>query len=344
MEITKRASGGTIVKARNYLCFFLVFFVLNIPVFTVLVPNPTNYDVMLKHYSEKERIDTIFIGTSLAMCAADPEAFDTISGGMSYNMASNNQSLDTGLECIKKATVDHNIKRVILVLDEDIMGWGDDMKYSEKSQFIDSFLKRYPREGIPLWLKNIGNPRTIETAISVKSIIPWIYGKSLGRIPYRMMCLFGIIEDPELYDIWCRDENGFAHSDEASLIRETDETSVSEEPIYITDENLDMLEDMVGFSERNNIDFFVVTIPTVNSVSNNNNRYSAIQNAVEQGGGFFINCDMINKDHLNMTGEDFRDGRHMNDNGARTFSMFLASLCKEAAEGGNVMALYGEDQ
>jgi len=343
MEIMDKVRRGTIVKPKNYLCFLVIFFVLNIPVFTILVPNPTNYDVMLRHYSEKRKIDTIFIGTSLAMCAMDPKAFDTISGGMSYNMASNNQSLDTGLECIKKATRDHNIKRVFLVLDEGIMGWGDDMKYSEKSQFIDSFLRRYPKEGIPLWFKNISNPRTIETTVSVKSIIPWIYGKSLGRIPYRMMCLLGIIEDPELYDIWCRDENGFAHSDETREMQETDEMIVSDEPIYITDENLEILRDMIGFSQRNNIDFFVVTIPTGNIASNSNNRYSTIQSAVEQGGGLFINSDMISKDYLNMFTDDFRDGRHMNDNGARTFSTFLAVLCKEAAEGVNIKALYGED-
>ncbi len=309
-----------ICRFRSYLTFILIFLLVNIFVYLILVPTPSNYEVMWKYYDKHPRIDTIFIGTSIANCALDPTYYDTASGETSYNMASNNQSLETGFLCIKEAYKERQIRRAVWVIDDDVLTWDYDQTYADISKYTEALIRHNLTDGLSCFIDRIKDQSLIKKTESFKSIIPWIYGKSFNLISYRIKCLLGMISDPDLNMMWHRDENGFSHSTEkfsGSIPQPESETM----KVFINESSSRLLSDMLRYCSENNIELDAIVMPGQNT----NTNYDELKNIVIRGNGSFYDFSSGGEYGLSISSEMYRDGSHFNDEGAAVFSSFLGN-------------------
>ncbi len=103
-------------KLKKSMCFLVVISVLNMTLSFFIEPVGGASGRMWNGYYKEEKLDTIFVGSSICQMTFIPQVFDEKLGIKSYNMGTPSQAMPQSIRAIEVALQEHDIKTVIYAM------------------------------------------------------------------------------------------------------------------------------------------------------------------------------------------------------------------------------------
>ena len=184
-DAPRSKSGSSKARALvGIVVFLLLAAVVNALLTLVFVPYGSKSEVAWTDYAAEDEIDTVAVGTSIAMTGVDPFTLDELLGTKSFNLATPSQLLDESYLAIRTAYEDHQISRAILCLSaSQVMRSSDPNPGSafmhQRSRVVTL---RQQLEGCGYLLFDGG---AITTPRSINMVFPWVSNKvsqSVGAV------------------------------------------------------------------------------------------------------------------------------------------------------------------
>ncbi len=314
-------------------------------------PYRSSSDDMWQQYAATKDIDTIYTGSSQAMCALHPAVLDAALGSHSFNMATNMQSFTSSYDAITTAASSHALQRVVLVIDWELMGTARADNFRAEASYYHAKGKTLSLPGkFTNALSLMTDPEMVKKPISLTYLAPWTYNRSSSIVLNMREKLAGTVLDPEGH----RDADGFFASDQI-LEREGHYITLAEAKDWsakntltqptILDENLTLLRDLCRSCEENGIDLIVMEVPVPNVFSFYDfEGYRASNHALaalcEEESADFYNFNLLKADAYSNDLSGYKDVGHMNTQGADAFSAFFARFLQERDADPNAVTSY----
>lgn len=165
-----------IFKKIQPFAYLVMLLVMNMFLSFVLEPARGSSELMWKQYYKEDKIDTIFIGSSLCLTSFDPYIFDERLGVNSFNMGTPLQAMPQTVRSLEVAIADHDIKTVIFG-----MGFST-LKYEAVEEAELTYEKARAREkggiqGLVEGLKYIYSDDIRTDEKSINYFFPWLYNR-----------------------------------------------------------------------------------------------------------------------------------------------------------------------
>ncbi len=282
----------------------------------------------------KNSIDLLFIGSSHSYCTFDPEVFDEYAGVSSYQLGMPEQYADTSYYTLLDTLNYQQPEAVVMEI-----YWGVlDKPFNHKQ--ADSLFQALSNKPLETQYKEQVFPLNEKIKYGLKPIrfqqdfIAYLNNRLINKI---------------------RNDYGFSHLKE---IQEGEEYYRSKGYIYcdyiMTPEQYKKIKQGIGFNggkwsldktqkeylekiirlcAEKEIALFWVTAPVSNIYFSKITEYENIHNSVstlaEKNGIPYMDFNMINKEENLFSDDVFRDGAHLNDNGAKVATKYFAEYYKK---------------
>ena len=299
-----------------------------------------------------EGIDTVVVGSSTSQRAFDPQVLDAALGTSTFSMATPAQPLDGSYTAAEQAIRDHHVRRVILGVDYESLSF-DNWAGSHVA------FARAKMDGEPLpqavadYWRLLVSPSFVRRADSLCALFPWGYnhvkldpGSVAANVRERLSG-DGTLEAAKVVNGgWTYYGRGYGNYDNVidySLARK--ETSVA---IHGTSDFkeacLNQVADIARLCRESGVQLVVVVTPRpAFNVLVYGEKYpeqmSRLQRVVEQGGGTFVDANLLRSEAYSPLDADFGDGEHLNRTGATRFSQAFASVLQALDAGQDIGAL-----
>lgn len=321
-------------KIIKIFIFLMLIFLINSILKFGLIPYNSNSKKIWKNYFIKEKIDTLFIGSSIGNSFKE-EIIDDRLGSFSLNMSSNGQAYDQNYVVIKEVIKKHKIKKIIL-------GFGYftlEQKYNIKREMAFEKNKNYGLSIDERILNNLNfifSSEHIKKPESINYIFEWIY----NSVPFSVTQIINNIK----YKIKS-DTNLITNENEAdNYIDYNNVGNQISSKIYFrkpTIESENELRKIVKLCKDNKIEFIVINTPhPVYDILCYGEDYFTLG---EQTKEFFKNLDVpyydfnLIKPSIFKSEEDyFFDFEHMNRKGEIEFSKSFAKFIKLRESNGDM--------
>lgn len=317
--------------------------VINMILSYLMEPYSSSSDEMWKGFAAADSPDMIYTGSSQTMCAINPAVVDDALGTVSYNMATNMQSLHCSLDVIRTAYERYNISSAVLCIDYELLS----TPRSDNSRAEESFYHAKAKisslgQRIADTVSFVFDPALFCKAASLTYFFPWIYNRDLdirNNIAEKQA-------DSVLNTDGHRDTNGFEPSDE----------QVSEEKVFITyeeseewsqqtslavptitEENLTDYSRILAFCQEHDIHLTVIVVPYLNvfsiyDYSGYMDVRSQLISLAEDAGFEYYDFNLLLPSVYEKHNSEFKDYGHMNTKGADRFSAWFADFLQKAQQ------------
>ncbi len=353
-------------RRRKALCkvlgLIIVLLAVNGLLSWLLEPFCGSSQEMWQNFHAMEQMDTVYAGTSQCLQGIDPltvdAAYEEAAGGsaaqVSYNMATNMQSLANSREAIASAIQEFGIRRAVLAVDHEILtGSRTDNARAEQSFWhakavTESSLRRRLSDDLRFMTSDafIGRPA------SLTYLTPWVYnrtadlrlnlqekraGKVLNSDGHRNARGFQPSKeelDPDL---------NFVAWDEA---KEWDQTAVSMQELSVSEENEKELAAIRDLCAANDVELIVVILPYPNWLSIYRREDilqtdGKLREIFSEEGFDTYDFNLLLPEYYDASGNEYySDVGHMNEKGAERFSRFLGKFLRLREEGVKVDAWF----
>ena len=343
----------TFKKYGPFLCFLIVFLVINLGLSFALRPYSGSGSEMWRGFADKGQIDMVYTGTSFCLCDIDPAQVDAETGLKSYNMGTNMQSIQSSYIALKEAIERGGITRAIVGIDPEIMEMDRQDNFRAEACFVRNLSDTLPVAGrVKVGASFVASKDFIGTPFSVFYYFPWTYYR-VSNVPNNIReKMQGQILDMTDH----RDENGHYGSDDlygegrhfldlSSVVAWNNEV---DDLYYINvrQDNLDTLEAMAKLCKDNNVELFVIAFPTTQALSIYRlDSYTDYTNTVKEllsGYGYeFYDYTLAKEEYVDVFNlEIYRDNGHLNNVGTEQFSKALGIMVNKFEAGEDVKEMF----
>ncbi len=324
---------------------------LNIALSLALEPYGTQSELAWTDYRQAEDVDTLFIGTSASANALDPQAFDTVLGSHSYNLATPSQSLHESLTAIKAVSKDHNLKRVVMLLGYETMVI--EPRFAYAVPFVQAKgLGERPLQAAVSMAELYTYDYYFTHACSLLGIFPWAYVhvdltpsritenvKNRLRYDVREASLAYARKYDPTWEYRGRGFGSYTDTLKASDMSEGITSASTEAPF--SSENLKSLEQLCSWCHEQGIELYVFGAPyRPASVLVYGDQYptrmEGLKEIIARHGAHFFDLNMLRPDILSLSLSDFRDTRHLSSNGAPKATELVAQYIGQLERGESI--------
>ena len=333
------------------LAFIVIAALVNVGLTFALEPYGTITEVIWSQYRALQpgQIDTLCLGSSYAHRSFDPAAIDSSLGSTSFNFATPAQSLDCSYDAIELAIREHGVRRVILGLGIETL---------PEKPWINTYItfKQAQMEGMDL----AGKAHTLLSipfhgsffggAASLGTFFPWAYNHVslspsavIANIQARRTLTLdeaAAANDPGMTAFgmgYCNYDTHLPYNwiSPAQVSANRWDVSAPDE------ENLDALLRILELCQQEGVELYVVVTPRPSfEVLGFGEVYPAnmseLQHIVEEGGGIYLDFNLIHADVYAPLDDDFGDPEHFNPVGAERFSQALGTMIARIDAGEDV--------
>lgn len=349
MRISKRA------------CRILILIVLlvltNAALSYLIEPYASSSGEMWQGYRQQADLDTIYVGTSQCLQGLDPEAIDPVLGSRSYNMATNMQSPADSLDAVQTAIAEHDLQRVILVIDHEILATDRADNFRAEASYVHA---KAQNESLSAGLQDsfsfITSGDFIGRPISLLYWTPWVYNRSTNiALNVREKAAGTVLGDGEH-----RTARGYEPSDEIvsdeippfTTIEQAGQWDLENPDLAsptITQDNREILTEIADLCEEHDVDLVAIVVPYANWLDVYNAAgYLALRDALEtlftEHGAQFYDFNLIRTQYYEKERDDFRDVGHMNAKGASRFGTYLGAFLQDEESGADVSSYFLQTQ
>lgn len=306
----------------------------------LIVDDTASYTRLTLHemYESESNIDILFVGASLVYRSLVPGVADDYFDAYTFNLGSSNQQMDASLVLIKEALMYHDVKQIYLEVSYDIALLEDN---KDRTQMIGTYIvSDYLRPSLrkAIFLLRASTPEHYANSFiparrNPEKLFDFAYIKELVKkksdISYRSYeCEW--IRSKEAIDYYV--DRGFVANDsvyEAALenlpeCEPIDLSAISEDWKYY-------LKEIIDFCQKEGIQLTLFSAPkpkvTLTGKGNYDEYYMFMQELAEEAGVPYYDFNLCKAQYFDS--EDmiyFKDGTHLNANGAKKFTELFASL------------------
>ncbi len=324
----------------------------------VLEPLCSSSEEMWQNFHAMEQVTAVYTGTSQCLQGINPLTVDAVlaesddigAEWISYNMATNMQSLANSREAIAAAIEEYGISRAVLAVDHEILTGSR----SENARADQSFWrgKALTESSIPERLcddlRFMTSDAFIGKPASLTYLMPWVYNRTSNiRLNIREKLSGTIIDDSGH-----RNSRGFQASSEQldpaqefiswDEAEQWDQEAESLQELSISKENEKELESIRDLCSGSGVELIVVILPYPNwlSIYRKDDIIRTDQQLQEifgSAGYDFYDFNRLLPEYFSASGNEYySDVGHMNEKGAERFSAFLGKFLQERAKGTEV--------
>ena len=340
-------------KYGTFLCFILLFIILNLGLSFALRPYSGSGSEMWKGFAGKAPLDMVYTGTSFCLCDVDPAIVDEVTGLRSYNMGTNMQSIQSSYIAIKQAIERGGINRAIVGIDPEIMEMDRQDNFRAEACFVRNLSDTLPLlEKVSVDSQFVASADFIGTPSSVLYYFPWTYDR-VSDVPGNIMDkLDGRIHDMADH----RDENGYNGSDgvygegrhflDINTVVQWNNEMDDLYYINVKKDNLGTLEDIAKLCKKENVELFVIAFPTTQALSvyrlDSYSEYTdMIKEMLSEYGFEYYDYNLAREEYVDVFNlEIYRDNGHLNNRGAEQFSKALGTMVKKYENGEDVGSMF----
>lgn len=314
-------------------CLVLVNMVLTF----ALLPYGTHTQVVWWAWNQArdEKVDTVFVGSSLAMAAFSPQELDSALGSSSFNLATSAQMLENSKASVEAAVRDHGIKRVVIGLSYGTLA----MKpYMESAATFAEAKASYeaPLDALRTWSRVLLDQQFRGTSYSISGLFPWTYSH-VGFTPdavkkniaLRLSGATPLEAGESTNPGWVYSGRGYYHADAAIDPTAINIARRAADEKRLQSSNVDDLLDLCDYCRDRGVSLYVVLTPQVDAeVLSYGGAYpknmELLRSEVERRGATFIDANMAKAGAYERRYAEFNDAEHLNATGAARFTGFLA--------------------
>lgn len=329
----------------KFVVFAVIFVAINYLLCNELEPLTHKSHAMWERYFAKSEIDTIFVGTSVAEMI-DERLINEDTSLNSVNMATPSQYLGTSMEAVTLAAGQNPIKTVVLLMGFDTLERPEDLTSTismEKSLYYGAPKKTAYPQRFMRNLKYSFEPRNIGTTDSVNKWLSWPVNSSRSfeqintnheEEKYNPMVNLFMTDNPP--DISAKPYNRVARQTGNELFGpgKADTSAINNiTAIDISDDSLDLLEQLIDYCNMNDIRFIAVIAPHRSDYASGfGEDYQALDSFLSDfvidRGGQYINLDNDPEVDSILTDDYFIDMEHVNAEGIQVASHILAGYLR----------------
>ena len=292
------------------------------------------YHMMNEMYDSEANIDVLFLGSSHTYRCYDPKIADTMLGSKTFNAGSSGQGMNTSFYLLKEIDQYHDIKTVYL---DTYCGVSQIHRNDAQVYKVSDFM-RFGRNKIEMLYSNGGFETVFDGLVSFRrnsantNIVKNIQSKSLAVSDYST-----VTYDNEAY----RGE-GFVYSFETADA-ENDATYSdyaggkdfgAAQPV--SDFYYESLIDIIEYCADHNIELVLVNQPmpkrTTDYIKNYDNYVQYMKGIAAQYNIQYWNFDLYKYD-LELPMKYYKDGGHLNGEGAEVYTRFFCSFVNDVVDG-----------
>lgn len=333
------------MKKGSYLIALLL---VNMLLSFLLEPESGASKRMWAGYYEEEKLDTIFVGSSLCQQTFIPEVFDKNMGIKSYNMGTPSQALPQTRRAIEVALEEHDIKTVIFGMDFS------SLKYEPLPEAELTFESARVRQkggiaGVVETLSYIYSEDIKGTENSINFLFPWLYNYEnfypetmIKNAKQKMEVL-----KEEYFDGYIDKTDGLAkgyRNDDRSVFnydnKWTKNTYLTYEA-YFNAEMLAEFDELLAFCQKNELEFIVANLPNpsfdiVSCYEFYEENQKQLKEYCEQYAVDYYDFSLIKPEIFEIKEEYFCDNEHLNRQGSEVFSQWLSTFLNQRNNGKNL--------
>ncbi|MBL6444753.1 hypothetical protein JMN32_00425 [Fulvivirga sp. 29W222] len=299
----------------NLLLFFVPLIVIYISLEVINRKIPNEYSAKIKNFEDEiNNIEVLVFGSSHALRAVNPEFIDYYT----YNMAMVSQTLQLDYAVFEKYKEElKNLKVLVLTISHFTLSTG--LNEGEIANRISYYHHFY---GLPLISRLKVDNYSVLPAIGYKRAT-W------GFLNYFLKFK---VSNVKTNKYGFMGEGGFLAKDSISFVKVGKEAANRhEDHSYDFNENIKLLKKMIDWSKKHNIKVVLIEVPKTNEYERN----------LDQDKAALIDStlDILQKSNSNVSYFDFtnhyknksffRNADHLNEAGAREFSLLLNTKISE---------------
>lgn len=345
-----------IFKKLQPLAYLAVLLVMNMFLSFVLEPARGSSELMWKQYYKEDKIDTIFIGSSLCLTSFDPYIFDERLGVNSFNMGTPLQAMPQTVRSLEVAIADHDIKTVIFG-----MGFST-LKYEAVEEAELTYEKARAREkggtqGLVEGLKYIYSDGVRADEKSINYLFPWLYNRvdlSPTAIINNVKLKVELLKE-ELAGVQNEADQAFhkGYQNETHHVVDYnykwDGVSDFFYPEDFSAEMMAEFEKIICICQENRIDLIVVNTPhpsydvisCFDYYDRNENEFEAV---CDKYGVDYYDFSLAKPEVYIPKPEYYADYEHMNQAGSRIFSEQVCNLLIRREDGEDMDSYFYDAQ
>ena len=338
------------------LCAVAIVWAANALAGFVLEPVASNSRAMWQDYRATERLDTLYLGTSIPEQAFYPQVVDAQAQTSSFNMCSSAQHLEESLMGLERALADHaELRCVVLGLEYDSLqkvGVSNPGRAFVRYKNVDDPLAAV-RDTVTL----LADDRLLGTADSLNWVFPWV-NEHVYLLPTDIVSNVRVKLGKEALPgaSWEEVERlGQGFSTTSHVFDFNEDLAVPYVRTFggapFDERKLDTLRRICGLCQERGVELLVVFPPLpVFSVLSYGRKYfdqgEQIRALVGEYGARYFDFNLARPELYDVTRTDvFADFTHLNRTGAEAFSASFGRLLVELRAGHDVDGLfYGPDE
>lgn len=303
---------------------------------------------------EPDSIDTVSIGTSVALQAFDPYVLDEHMDASTFNLSFYGLGHSFSKRALEQALADHGIKRVFFGLSPDSMSPGD---YNPASVMFT----QYKMVGEPLGqrlddLRYYFAHTPLGSTASLEMLFPWTINNlggdvesTVGNVQKRLTHSIRELSDGSLDGT--DTSKGFRPFEKrvvASDALSQDVALPSDEASNVfSASKIATVGEIAALCEERGVELYVVVMPqptyeVLSMGDSYRESWGAVRDAVCGHGATFIDMNMVKPDEYAFAMDEFCDNQHLNAAGAQRFSAYFAELVTRLEQGEDALSGYFE--
>lgn len=343
-------------KALSIVVILAVIVAADVLVSLVLEPYGTHSEIVWTEYRKTSDIETLLFGSSTTAYNLDPEPFDEVLNTHTFNLSTPGQSLDNTLQAIQTAAAEHDLDRAIICVGYETMA---------APPYINAALaftqnKCLGEDPIQI-LDDVGklvfNEEFFGKHYSLTCAFPWVY----NHVEYTVEDILDNVHNRLTYDVieagehyaerlktseWLYRSQGFGGVHFALPATTQHDAICMNYPDTVPyEKNFDSLQAICAFCREQGIKLYVVGSPyryvTVRQYGDDYVKtLSRVRDLVTEEGAEFFDLNLIHRDLLSPTLEDYCDFVHLSAIGAPKASLVVAELIERIESGQDVSNLF----
>lgn len=323
---------------RNSLQFLISLCVLNVLLNFLFVPVDGASDTMWSQYYEEEKLDTIFVGSSISATTFDPQIFNDVLGVKSFNMGTPAQAISQSIDALEVAFEEHEIQTVVM----SVGFFSFQVEPIEAAEMSFAMGRANGKGGLAGTVESVRYLMSEEVVATKKSInyfFPWSYNSvttSINEIYKNVLDKTKVIvgnsdKENEIY----RNGKGYRpYMEEINLDVIWTENSLFYYSGNLEAKTITEFEELLELCDRNGVDLVVVNTPhPVHDVVTCYTIYEDMEEAIEgicrKHNVEYYNFSLAKPELFDNKPEYFHDCEHLNYQGSQVFSKMFCDFLQK---------------
>lgn len=282
-----------------------------------------------EYQSMKGEVDTLFCGTSKTYSGYDPAVYDASTGAVSFNLGTGSQPLVTTKELIEDALKVSPIRTVYLEVSLSTLqkGRNDSARIGATDRFVTLSGKLSS-----IFHETSSGVQIRKLLYSTRVTNYFDFSAVAANVSYKLSSESGTApEMPESEPQYLG--RGFLNNDNVYSGKRYTDTNItihSWKPQIHTQENKDLLDEIIELCQKNDVEIILVSPPLpevlLSHAGDMNAMHATYQEIADRHGIRFYDMNFYTEKNTLFTRELFRDVVHLNRTGADTYTELIAEI------------------